>query len=87
MGGDETLPHFQVLLGVVDHRFLELLRMCQKELDGEGTPLVEHLRGFIQVRPFACIGSALGALSQIKEQFGGPLGLSHGFPQESVRFP
>jgi hypothetical protein len=49
--------------------------------------LVQHLRGFIQVCSFAGIGSALGALSQIKEQFGGPLGLSHGFPQESVRIP
>jgi len=87
MGGDEALPHFQVRVGVVDHRFLELLRMCQKELNVEGTPLVQHLRGFIQVRPFARIGSALGALSQIKEQFAGPLGLSHGFPQESVRIP
>ena len=33
MGGDEALPHFQVLVGVVDHRFLELLRMCQKEFN------------------------------------------------------
>ena len=77
MGGDEALPHFQVLVRVVDHRFLELLRMGQEELDVEGTPLAQHLRGFIQVCPFACIGSPLAALSQIKEQFGGPFGLSH----------
>jgi len=41
--------------------------MCQEELDVEATPRIEHLRGFIQVRSFARIGSALGPLSQVKE--------------------
>jgi hypothetical protein len=59
--------------------------MCQEERDVEGTPLVEHLSRFIQIRSFARIGSALGALSQIKEQFGGPFGLSHLDPLILVR--
>ena len=77
MRGDGTLPHFQVLVRVVDHRLFELLGMCQEERDVEGTPLVEHLSRFIQVRPFARIGPALGPFSQVKEQLGRPFGLSH----------
>src|SRR5215469_8530790 len=33
MRGERTLPHFQVRVRVVDHRLLELLGMCQEELD------------------------------------------------------
>jgi len=37
--------------------------------------------GFIQLGPFARLGSAPFSLSQIKEQFAGPFGLSHRYPQ------
>ena len=87
MGRDRAFPHLQVLVGVEDHRFPEFFRMCQEELDVEGTPPVEYLRGLIQVRSFARIGSALGSFPHVKEQLGGPFRLPHFFPRRAVHIP
>lgn len=38
MGRNGPLPHFQVLLRVEAHRFLELLRVRQEKVDREGAP-------------------------------------------------
>jgi len=79
MGRNETFAHLQVFFTVVGDLFGQLVGMRQKKIDVEGARLIEHLAGSIEGGSFLGIGSSLGAVAQVKKQFGGPVGLSHRF--------
>ena len=81
MGRNGTLPHFQVLLRVEEHRFLELLRVRQEKVDIEGAPVSEHLCSPVKQRTFAGIGSPFVSLGEVEEQLCRSSGLSHRYPQ------
>jgi hypothetical protein len=81
MGRNGPLPHFQVLLRVEEHRFLELLRVRQEKVDREGAPVIEHLCGPVKQRTFAAIGSPFVSLGEVEEQLCRSPGLAHRYPQ------
>jgi hypothetical protein len=81
MGRNGPLPHFQVLLRVEEHRFLELLRVRQEKVDREGAPVIEQLCGPVKKRTFAAIGSPFVSLGEVEEQLCRSPGLAHRYPQ------